>query len=164
MARLEEAAEKGNSDALLGDTTGVSVRGYEDRSGPSPYTVFKCFYKGTKCAAKRYSEFEKLHKAVSLRVAVRPVSSDRVESPMDTTTLSYCLFVCLFCVLCLSSPFYLHVCVCVCVCVCVSFEHTLQAKTRAVPFSVRPAAKQVSVVLVPAFPEEVDKRTVWRYT
>jgi hypothetical protein len=114
MARLEEAAEKGNSDALLGDTTGVSVRGYEDRSGPSPYTVFKCFYKGTKCAAKRYSEFEKLHKAVSLRVAVRPVASDRIESPMDTTTLSYCLFV--YFVFCVCRAHSIYGCV-VCVCV-----------------------------------------------
>ena len=68
MSRLEEAAEKGSSAALQGDMTGVSVRGYEDRSGPTLYTVYKCFYKGTKCAAKRYSEFEKLHKAVSAHV------------------------------------------------------------------------------------------------
>ena len=70
MARLEEAAEKGHAVSTQGDMTGVSVRGHEDRSGPTPYTVYKCYYKGTLCVAKRYSEFAKLHKDVSLHASM----------------------------------------------------------------------------------------------
>lgn len=70
MARLEEAAEKGHAVSTQGDMTGVSVRGHEDRSGPTPYTVYKCYYKGTLCVAKRYSEFAKLHKDVSQQTSM----------------------------------------------------------------------------------------------
>lgn len=65
MARLEEAAERGTTVKPM-DSSGVAVRGYAEKATPSPHTVYKIYYKGVKCASRRFSEFVKLHKDVSL--------------------------------------------------------------------------------------------------
>lgn len=63
MARLEEASEKGVTPKAA-DNSGVAVRGYSEKMAPSPHTVYKIYYRGSKCAAKRFSDFTKLHKDV----------------------------------------------------------------------------------------------------
>mmetsp|Transcript_7734 Transcript_7734/g.22823 ORF Transcript_7734/g.22823 Transcript_7734/m.22823 type:complete len:683 (-) Transcript_7734:77-2125(-) len=68
MARIEEAAEKGDPAALHQSHGGtVVVKGYVEKSTPDIHTVYKIYFKGQKCTMKRFSEFAKLHKELKAR-------------------------------------------------------------------------------------------------